>query len=369
MTCRLLLDTAAQQDKEDLQFPTMMFDTHVLAEFFDIKDSHSMIASSVTWKCGRTDEATLLKLCRHALSVIRSESPGDVLTQYTPFYKDLEKSLFGLLGCNSHCLPTFEQLRARWSITLQANSNQTHDETRAKPTKHDFSLWRQRDLSPTSDIPATVKRYISAEDCMLATKDVFKEAIDRLLQKGFLDVQLGFSAAFDDVAIDSSANALIPTMQEVPLKTPSGELLGFVWHVKGGISHDWQQNYWRRLDDIGFANYPGNGGHVIRIAAKDVRNVFLLGKQNDRVLQSVPLSDLEKEFLAMVSLIMNEQRNIIREYANSRGLCDNHHVYWDSDMVQTTIGCLPTAGYGDHDDLSVLLCDDQVCNRRQPTTW
>jgi hypothetical protein len=29
-------------------------------------------------------------------------------------------------------------------------------------------------------------------------------------------------------------------------------------------------------------------------------------------------------------------------------------------MVQTTIGRVSTAGFGDHDDLSVLLCDDCV---------
>jgi hypothetical protein len=78
------------------------------------------------------------------------------------------------------------------------------------------------------------------------------------------------------------------------------------------------------------------------------------------VLKTVTLSTLEEEFLKMAWLIMNEQRTIIAGYAASKQLLENPHVYWDSDMVQTTIGCVSTAGFSDHYDLSILLCDDCV---------
>jgi hypothetical protein len=58
-------------------------------------------------------------------------------------------------------------------------------------------------------------------------------------------------------------------------------VLGLVWHVKGAISRAWQQNYWRRLDGLAFTKYPGLGERVIHIAAEDIDNVFLLGRQND----------------------------------------------------------------------------------------
>jgi hypothetical protein len=153
-------------------------------------------------------------------------------------------------------------------------------------------------------------------------------------------------------------------VHEVPLVTPSGEVLGYVWHVKGSVSRAWHQEYWRWLDHLAFANYPGTGGQVIRIATKHLHNVFLLGRQNNRVLESVPLSNLEDEFLQMVSLIMNEQKKIIADYAASNQLLENPNVYWDSDMVQMTIGRILTVGFGDHYDLSVLLCDDSIwCNQ------
>jgi hypothetical protein len=92
--------------------------------------------------------------------------------------------------------------------------------------------------------------------------------------------------------------------------------------------------------------------------------VFLLGRQNDQVLESIPLSNLEDKFLQMVSLIMNEQKQIIADYAASKQLLENPNVYWDSDMVQMTICHISTAGFSDHDDLSVLLCDDSIwCDR------
>ena len=78
------------------------------------------------------------------------------------------------------------------------------------------------------------------------------------------------------------------------------------------------------------------------------------------MLESVPLSNLEDEFLQMVSLIMNEQKKIIADYAASKQLLENPNVYWDSDMVQMTIGQISTVGFSDHDDLSVLLCDESV---------
>jgi hypothetical protein len=69
----------------------------------------------------------------------------------------------------------------------------------------------------------------------------------------------------------------------------------------------------------------------------------------------------------MASLIMKEQKKIIAGYAASKELLENPNVYWDSDMVQTTIGRVLTAGFGDHDDLSVLLCDDCVPNAKPST--
>jgi hypothetical protein len=69
----------------------------------------------------------------------------------------------------------------------------------------------------------------------------------------------------------------------------------------------------------------------------------------------------------MASLIMKEQQNIIAGYAASKELLENPHVYWDLDMMETTIGRISTAGFGDHDDLSVFLCDDSVPNDRPST--
>jgi hypothetical protein len=57
----------------------------------------------------------------------------------------------------------------------------------------------------------------------------------------------------------SECDNKMPSVEEVPLKTSSGEVLGFIWHVKGAISLAWQLNYWRRLDCLAFAKYPGTG--------------------------------------------------------------------------------------------------------------
>jgi hypothetical protein len=64
---------------------------------------------------------------------------------------------------------------------------------------------------------------------------------------------------------------------------------------------------------------------------------------------------------------MNEQKKIIGGYWASEQLLENPNVYWDSDMVQTIISLISTAGFGDHDDLSVLLCDDRITYNRPST--
>jgi hypothetical protein len=314
--------------------------------------------SLVTWKCGSTDEETLLLLGANAITVIRSENMEDALTPYMPLPRKLLKGLLGLgVGVKNRCFPTYQQLRERWSIMLDAYKERTRVKS-SRPNYNDATMWRQMSLSySSSDKAPTYGRHISAEVCMLATRNVFKDAIAQLLLKGYLDIQLGFTAT--DTCYTSE-----PSVEEVPLKTPSGEVLGLVWHVKGAISRGWQQNYWRRLDGLAFAKYPGAGECIIRIAAEDIDNVFLLGRQNDRVLESVALSDLEIEFLKMVELVMDEQKKIIKMHVTSNALLENVNVYWKGDMVQTTIGRITSAGFGDHDDLSVLLCDDRVWARR-----
>jgi hypothetical protein len=62
-------------------------------------------------------------------------------------------------------------------------------------------------------------------------------------------------------------------MNEVTLQSPSGVVYGFVWHLKGAISKEWQKRYWERLDRMPFAAYPGTGERVIRIAAEQVDSV------------------------------------------------------------------------------------------------
>jgi hypothetical protein len=78
------------------------------------------------------------------------------------------------------------------------------------------------------------------------------------------------------------------------------------------------------------------------------------------VLEAAALTPLEQEFLQMVvALMMNEQNKIIRAFASLNGLIENHNVYWSGDMVQMTISHISMAGFADHDDLSILLCDDR----------
>lgn len=299
VTCRLLLETASLF-QHDLQFPSYVFDGDLLCRFFNITQPMSNTSSFlVTWKCGRTDEDTLLELCNNVLAVIRSESNMDELSPYV-LRKGFLKALFGLTSARKNsgkrCVPTFAQLRTRWHITLESYKERTN-KVPSPPTVHDASMWKLREVSPMSE-NAAVERYISAEDCVGATSDVFKVAIEELLQKGYLDVQLGFTKT--PIATTDSSSELTnstPTVREVPLVTPSGEVLGYVWHVKGAISLAWQAAYWSRIDELAFANYPGTGERVIRIAAKHVNNVFLLGRQNNRVLESVALSTLEEEFL------------------------------------------------------------------------
>jgi hypothetical protein len=85
------------------------------------------------------------------------------------------------------------------------------------------------------------------------------------------------------------------------------------------------------------------------------------------VLEAVPLASLEMEFLQMVALLMNEQNKIICAFASMNGFVDNPNVYWSGDMVQTTISHISTSGFGDHDDLSILLCDDS-CSDSHPSS-
>jgi hypothetical protein len=118
--------------------------------------------------------------------------------------------------------------------------------------------------------------YMSAEDCVKVTASSFKMAIEKLLKKGPLNIQLGFTMTSSNSVINSR-NQQMSIVHEVPLQTPNGKVLGFVWLVKGSISLHWQRNYWKRVDSLLFANYPGSGQRVIRIAAEQLHNVFLLG--------------------------------------------------------------------------------------------
>jgi hypothetical protein len=199
-----------------------------------------------------------------------------------------------------------------------------------KPNVNDASAWKQSNSSLLGARPSS-EPFLSAEDCIVATKDVFKHAVDKLLTNGFLDVQLGFTTP-------TSAMNQTPIMNEVSLQSPSGFVLGFVWHLKGSISEEWQKRYWERLDCLPFARYQGTGERVICIASEQLDNVFLLGRSNNRVIEAVPISDLENEFLQMVGLVMEEQKKIIKAYATLNELQENPNVFWNGDMVQTTIG-------------------------------
>jgi hypothetical protein len=86
---------------------------------------------------------------------------------------------------------------------------------------------------------AAIERYISAKDCVVATLDVFRVAIENLLGKGYIDVQLGLTT-FACTKSSQYTNST-PSVKEVPLVTPSGKVLGYVWHVKGAISLAWQE--------------------------------------------------------------------------------------------------------------------------------
>jgi hypothetical protein len=72
VTCRLLLETASLF-QHNLHFPSYVFEENMLRHFFKITQPVSDTSFLVTWKCGRTDEETLLELCIDVLLVIRSE--------------------------------------------------------------------------------------------------------------------------------------------------------------------------------------------------------------------------------------------------------------------------------------------------------
>jgi hypothetical protein len=76
-------------------------------------------------------------------------------------------------------------------------------------------MWKLREVSPMSD-SAAVERYISSEDCVGATLDVFKVAIEELLQKGYLDVQLGFTKTSITTTDSSKLTNSTPIVREVP---------------------------------------------------------------------------------------------------------------------------------------------------------
>ena len=50
----------------------------------------------------------------------------------------------------------------------------------------------------------------------------------------------------------------------------------------------------------------------------------------------------------------------MKRYASNNGLSENENVCWSGDMVQTMIRSIASASYGEHNDLSELLCDDAV---------
>jgi hypothetical protein len=81
VTCRLLLETASLF-QHDIQFPSYVFDGNLLHCFFKITQPVSNTSLLVTWKCGRTDEDTLLELCNDVLIVIRSKRKIDELSPY-----------------------------------------------------------------------------------------------------------------------------------------------------------------------------------------------------------------------------------------------------------------------------------------------
>jgi hypothetical protein len=161
---------------------------------------------------------------------------------------------------------------------------------------------------------------------------VITHSIGKLLTKGFLVVQLGFTPS------TSTTNQPPKIMNEVTLQSPSSVVYGFVWHLKGVISKEWQKRYCERLDRMPFATYPGTSERMIHIAAEQVDSVFFLGRSNNQVLEAVPLLDLENKFLQVVALVVKEHNKIIQAYATLNDLKENPNVFWKNDMVQTTIG-------------------------------
>jgi hypothetical protein len=99
----------------------------------------------------------------------------------------------------------------------------------------DASVWRLRMVSLMGEMSSSKGHYMSAKDCVKVTASSFNMAIEKLLVKGPLDVQHGFTMTSSNSDIDSR-NQQMPIMHEVPLQTPSnGKVLGFVWQVKGSI--------------------------------------------------------------------------------------------------------------------------------------
>jgi hypothetical protein len=92
----------------------------------------------------------------------------DALTPYMPLPRKLLKGLLGHgVGVKNCCFPTFQQLRERWSIMLDAYKEQTRVKS-LRPNYIYATMWRQMSLSySSSDKAATFGRHISAEVCEL----------------------------------------------------------------------------------------------------------------------------------------------------------------------------------------------------------
>jgi hypothetical protein len=231
VTFWLLLDSASRCDHE-LVLPVTMFDNESLRDYFGI--TNPIQGTLVTWQCARTDPNTLYHLCNNALVYIQSESKADELTPYS-LSKGILQALFGFdRHGNPSFIPTFSQLHARWQITLQAYLSRTSGKAR-KASVSDASVWRLRSVSPMGETANSKGCYMSAEDCVKVTASSFKMAIEKLLKKGSLNIQLGFTMTSSN-SIINSRNQQMSIMHEVPLQTPNGKVLGFVWLVKGSIT-------------------------------------------------------------------------------------------------------------------------------------
>lgn len=248
-------------------------------------------------------------------------------------------------GSLSSRLPAFEELRERLSkatdaFILDFQRGIVQGPILRMQESHG-SVWRDGTLCDGGPL-----RLMNAEDGHMALAKV-KERMQKLILRGYLDVQLGYTQP----VLDSEPNVLLE-QKDVKFGIHQSRLIACHGSI---LSDDWYDEYLRHvLEDLPFTTSP-SGDRMLRVASRKRGLVYLLA---DKPIETVPFSPLEEKLVCMANYMLNPVDECLAEYCIDRSVLHNEMLNGPIDVAASTYGAGNGSAYQLHSDVNCLLTDD-----------